>query len=71
LLKNLHDRIDDFTGISPVFNSDFLKKINKFREQGNSSAHTLELNLDKEELKKDAKDLEYIIKVLVKVLNSI
>ena len=71
LLKNLHDRIDDFTGISPVFNSDFLKKINKFRELGNSSAHTLELNLDKEELKKDVKDLEYIIKVLVKVLNSI
>lgn len=70
LLKNLHDRIDDFIGISPAFNDDFLKKINKFREQGNSSAHTIELNLDKEELEKDAKDLEYIIKLLVKVLKA-
>ena len=58
-------------GISPAFNADFLRKVNKFREQGNSSAHTIELNLDKEELEKDAKDLEYTIKLLVKVSNSI
>nr|CBH37279.1 hypothetical protein BSM_07560 [uncultured archaeon] len=67
----IHDRIDDFMGISPAFNTDFLRKVNKLREQGNSSAHTIELNSDKEELENDAKDLEYTIKLLVKVSNSI
>lgn len=71
LLKNLHDRIDDFIAISPEFNDEFLKKINIYREQGNSSAHTIELSIDKGDLEKDGKDLEYIIKLLVKVLNSI
>ncbi len=71
LLKNLHDRIGDFAAASPVFDEAFLKKIDEFREQGNSSAHTIEMNLRREDLEKDSKDLEYIIKVLVKVLDSV
>ena len=53
LLKNLDDRIDDFDGISPAFDSKFLSNVNKFREQGNSSAHTIELNLEKDNIEKD------------------
>lgn len=71
LLKNIHDRIGDFASTSPAFDEAFLKKIDEFREQGNSSAHTIELSLKKEDLEKDSKDLEYIVKVLVKVLNSL
>jgi len=48
-----------------------LKKIDEFREQGNSSAHTIELNFKKNDLEQDSQDIEYIIKVLVKVLDSI
>ncbi len=71
LLKNLDERIEDFIGISSEFNKSFLKKVNKYREHGNSSAHTIELNLDKNRLENEAKDLEYAIKMLVRVLNSI
>jgi len=71
LLKNLQEKIDDFIVISSAFDADFLKKVNRFREQGNSSAHTIELNLSREKLEKDAKDLEYIIKLLVKVYNAL
>jgi len=71
LLKNLDERIDDFDGISPVFNSKFLSDVNKFRDQGNSSAHTIELNLDKDDIENDGKDFEFIIKLLVKVFESI
>lgn len=70
LLKNLHDRIDDFAAISPAFDDAFLRKINMFREHGNSSAHTIELKLSKEDLERDVKDLEYAIKLLVRVLDT-
>jgi hypothetical protein len=71
LLKNVSDRIDDFTAISPVFDKDFLKLINNFREQGNSSAHTIELKHDRSQIKKQGEEFEYIIKVLVKVYQAI
>lgn len=71
LLKNLDERIDDFDGISPAFDSKFLSDVNKFREQGNSSAHTIELNLEKDDMEKDGKNFEFIVKVLVKVFESI
>jgi len=71
LLNNLQDRIDDFKAISPEFNTEFLKKINGFREQGNSSAHTIELKIDKSDLEKDGKDLEFILKLLIRVFESV
>lgn len=71
LLKNLDERIDDFDGISPAFDSKFLHSVNKLREQGNSSAHTIELNLEKDDIEKDGNDLEFIVKLLVKVFDSI
>lgn len=71
LLRNVHDRIGDFASASPAFDEGFLKKIDEFREQGNSSAHTIELNLGRQDMQEDSKDLEYIVKVLVKVLDSV
>jgi len=71
LLKNVTEKIDDFKAVSAAFNKDFLKLINKYREQGNSSAHTIELHLDRNQIKKQGEELEYIIKVLVKVYQSI
>lgn len=71
LLRNLDERIDDFIGISQAFDSSFLSKVNRFREQGNSSAHTIELNLEINDIENDGSDLEFIIKVLIKVFDSI
>jgi hypothetical protein len=71
LLKVLDERINDFAAISAVFDKEFLKKINEFREQGNSSAHTIELKLDKDRIAKEAKEKEYIINVLIRVFNSL
>ncbi len=71
LLKNLDVKIGDFVGITPVFNSNFIKKINQYREHGNSAAHTLEIQIEKQAIDADAKNLEYLINILIKVLSNI
>ena len=71
LLCNISERIDYFKAVSTAFDKDFLKLVNNFRAQGNSSAHTIELNLDRNQIKTQGGELEYVIKVLVKVYQSI
>jgi hypothetical protein len=71
LLKNLTEKIDDFKAISPEFTKNFLREINSFREHGNATAHTLEINIKREEIKKDKDKLNYIIKLLTRVFQSL
>lgn len=71
LLKNFEEKLNDFKDIVPDLNKKFIKNINTFREAGNSSAHSLELCVKKKELDKKQEDLEYIVKVLIRIYNNI
>jgi hypothetical protein len=70
LLKNFDDNLGDFQHIIPELDSNFVKQINEYRESGNSSAHTLELNITKEDVDKKS-NLEFIIKTLIRLFNNI
>ncbi len=70
LLKNVSDNLGDFAG-SPGLDSNLLKRVNDFREQGNSSAHSIELTHDPAQVSGELKELEHVVKVLVRVLQSI
>lgn len=72
LLKNLSDKLDegDFDGVSSAFDKDLLRRVNNFREQGNSSAHSIELDLRREDIRDKKDELGFLIKVLLKVLES-
>jgi len=71
LLKNFVEGLDDFKIIIPSLDYSFINKINKFRETGNSAAHTLEINIKKEEIDKDKKDLEFVVKTLIRLYKNI
>lgn len=71
LLKNLENKFDEFIGISAGFDRELLRKIKNFKQQANSSAHTLEISITRDTIDGDAEDLEHIIKVLIRVLNSL
>lgn len=71
LLKNFEERLNDFRPIIPHLDTNFIKKVNIFREAGNSAVHTLELNIRKDELDKYRNDLEYTVKTLIRLYNNI
>lgn len=70
LLDNFKDNLDEFKPYSGALNHDFLEKIRKFKLSGDSSAHTLELNVKEENLDKNG-DLEYIVRHLVSIYEKI
>lgn len=71
LIENLEDNLSDFQPIEPAINKEFVNKIDDFREKGNASAHSITLDIKKEELEKELEELEYIIKVFVRALNNL
>jgi hypothetical protein len=71
LIKNLELKLYDFQSITPNFNKEFLKNINEFREKGNSSAHSIDVYLNKDDFSSKKDDLNYIIKLLFRVYNNV
>jgi len=71
LLKNFEEKLNDFIPIIPHLDTGFIRKVNIFREAGNSSAHTLELSIQKDWLDEHRGDLEYIVKTLIRLFNNI
>ena len=55
----------------PHLNKEFIRKINIFREAGNSSAYTLELDVKENWLEEKQADLEYVVKTLIRLYNNI
>lgn len=66
ILKKIEIKIKekDFE-VFPDLNIDLIKKIHKFREAGNKSAHTIMINLSKSKIDEYKENLEFIINVLV------
>ncbi len=72
IIKNLDSKIKekDFD-VFPPLNNDLIKELNKYREAGNSSAHTIEVDLTKDDMKKYKKNLEFILNILIQTFNSL
>ena len=63
--------MEEFKPYSGALDHNFLDKIKKFKVSGDSSAHTLELNVKKEDLEEKNGDLEYIVNHLIRIYNQI
>ncbi|PWR72548.1 hypothetical protein DK846_06150 [Methanospirillum lacunae] len=71
LVNNFEINISDFHYIIPSLDRDFINKINKFRDSGNSAAHNLEFQGVKDKLDKNNLDLESVVKTLLRLLSSL
>ena len=70
LIKNFEDKISEFQKIVPEIDSGFIKALDRFREQGNSAAHTLEIQLKEKDLEENKEELEVVIKTLVRLFHN-
>lgn len=70
LLENFQEKLNDFKTIVPSLDKTFIKKIDAFRVSGNSSAHTLELTVNKKDLNDKKDDLNSIVKTLIRILDN-
>lgn len=73
LLETAHNKIGDFIHVKDSFNEDLLKQINDFREQGNSSAHNINLDIQAVRLELDASRnrLNFIVKSLFRTISNL
>lgn len=70
LIINFESKLDGFQQITPSLDSEFIKLLHSFREQGNGAAHTLEVRVTKKELLDNKTALEFVIKTLVRLFNN-
>jgi hypothetical protein len=70
LINNFENNLGEFQKIVPTLDSKFVKMLHSLREQGNSAAHTLEVQLTQKELIQNKESLEFAIKTLVRLFNN-
>ena len=73
LITTALNKIGDFVHVKDSFNENLLKQINNFREQGNSSAHNINLDIQvvREELDTNRNKLSFIIKSLFRTISNL
>jgi len=71
LLDNLKAKIDDFKPIDPNFNNEIIKRIDFYRERGNSSAHSISVEITLKDIDDKKAEINYLVKLLMRVLNNI
>lgn len=72
LIRNLDLKIreGDFN-VFPQMDKDLIKEINIYRDVGNRGAHTIEVDLRKDDMKKYEEKLEFVLNVLIHTLSSL
>lgn len=68
LLENTEKRLTDFAWCKDLFNKELLRKLDDFREKGNSMAHTLPVRISKEELDRSRADVIHLTQSLFKTI---
>lgn len=64
LIANLDQKKGDFQYITKELNTAFMQKINKYRETGNSGAHSLDAKITVAQLTGDKDEINYIVQLL-------
>lgn len=71
LLKNLDHNKDDFKDITSELNTELIKKISKYRGVGNSSAHSIDVDLTLESIKTAKNEINYLVQFLLRIFRLI
>lgn len=70
LVKNLDAKKADFDYVTPNL-SKSIKDIERYRETGNASAHSLDINLTMEFFAKEKQRINYLVQLLIRTLQNI
>lgn len=71
LLKNLDDNKNDFKYITSELDANLIRRINKYREIGNSSAHSIDVDLTIEKIGANKVDITYLAQFLLRIFSNI
>jgi len=73
LLETAEKSIKDFVHVKDSFDETTVKRINSFREQGNSSAHNLSLDNKTimAELDRNRSELTFVVKSLFRTISNL
>ena len=71
LLKNLDSKKEEFHYITSNLDKSSIQRINKYREAGNSGAHSIDVNLTIDQISKDKDDINYSVQFLLRILQNI
>ncbi len=71
LLQNLDAKKGDFNYITPSLDKSFISDLNRYREIGNSGAHSIDTNLAVEQFTADKDKINYLVRLLLKVFQRL
>jgi len=71
LIDNARQKLEDFNWCSDLFNADLLRQIDKYREQGNASAHSIVMRVRREDLEKNKDEIIQTVRQLLKTFSLI
>jgi len=73
LLDNVSQNLKDYAHVKDSFNEDLIKRINNYRDQGNSSAHNINLDVQSvgSELDNNRTELNFIVKSLFRTWSNL
>jgi hypothetical protein len=71
LLQNLDAKRGDFRHISASLNKSFIKDLNRYRETGNSGAHSIDTKLTVEQFVAEKEKINYIVQLLLRVFRQL
>ncbi len=71
LLSNFEAKLGDFKPYSAEINKEFINKLDYIREKGNSSAHSIEVSVEKKNIDDKREEINHIINLLESLLNKI
>lgn len=71
LLDNFEAKMDDFKHIESGFDVSIIRRMNKYRNRCNSAAHSISFDITPGEIDNKKDDINYLVKLLVRILNNI
>lgn len=71
LLVNLDSCKEDFHYISRNLDQNLIKKINNYREVGNSGAHSVDVNLTNDNFSSKRYEINYIVNILLRISKNL
>lgn len=71
LLRNLDSKKNDFKYITSELDSSLIRRIDQYRETGNSGAHSIDIDLSIDQISKDKDEINYLVQFLLRILKNI
>lgn len=71
LINKLESNIGDFKHYSLKLDQEFINKVNEFRVDANTSAHSIEVDISENEIESKSEEATYIARILLNVWEKV